>query len=136
MDRHSKEQRSRNMSAVKSKNNLSTEKALGKIFRKMKVKGWRRQNTKIFGKPDFIFNKQRIAIFIDGCFWHGCKEYNSIPKTNRRFWTDKINKNILRDKLVSKNLKKAGWKVLRVWEHEIRQSPDKCLNKIYKLLSI
>ena len=134
MDRHNKEQRTKNMEAVKSRGNKTTEVALARLLRVNKINGWKRHYIKVYGKPDFVFLKKRIAIFVDGCFWHGCKEYNSIPTTNKQFWVKKINSNIRRDKLVNKFLKKERWKVIRFWEHEIKKHPEKCLMMLIKYL--
>lgn len=90
MDRISKQQRSINMQAVKSKGNKSTEGAFLKILKDYKIKGWRRHYKKVSGTPDFVFLNKKVAIFIDGCFWHGCKRCNSIPKTNKKFWVKKL----------------------------------------------
>ncbi|MFA5830862.1 MAG: very short patch repair endonuclease [Candidatus Paceibacterota bacterium] len=120
-DRITKEQRSKNMSAVRSRGNKTTEIELIKQFRRGKITGWRR-NQKIFGiRPDFVFWKQRIAIFVHGCFWHGCKKDKTIPKTNRIFWEKKIENNKKRDRISSEILKKNGWKVMKIWEHDLKK---------------
>ena len=75
---------------------------------------------KMYGNPDFANKKQKIAIFIDGCFWHGCKKHFKLPEQNRKYWLLKIKGNMNRDKEISRNLKKAGWNVIRVWEHELK----------------
>jgi DNA mismatch endonuclease (patch repair protein) len=124
MDRISKEQRSKSMSAVKGRGNKSTEQIFLTILKKNKINGWRRNLKNIPGKPDFIFLNIKTAIFIDGCFWHGCKKHFKAPQTNVSFWKRKIEKNIKHDKIVNRNLKKFGWKVLRFWEHEINKSPQ------------
>src|SRR5581483_4233541 len=135
MDRHTKEQRSRNMAAVKSLGNKTTELAFIRLFKTNKIKGWSRANKKIFGRPDFVFKENKIFIFVDGCFWHGCKQYNySRPKTNKKFWSNKIKNNIARDKTVSSLLRKNDWVVLRFWEHEVKQNPKKCVSKILRYL--
>ncbi len=94
-DTFSKEERSEMMRAVKSKGNKSTELKLIQIFRNHKIKGWRR-NYPLFGKPDFVFPKLKIAVFVDGCFWHGhnCRQLK--PSDNSEYWKRKIYKNILR----------------------------------------
>ncbi len=117
-----KEKRSKIMSAVKGRGNLSTEVAFIKILRKGKITGWRRHYDRVEGRPDFAFPKQKVAIFIDGCFWHGCKKHGTIPKTNVAYWQGKIENNKKRDKLVNKNLKKKGWRVVRIWEHEFKNN--------------
>ena len=132
-DKHTKKQRSKNMAAVKSRGNKSTEVAVVKLFRKNHITGWRRHYD-IPGKPDFVFRKQRVAVFLDGCFWHGCKEYDSRPSTNKKFWNKKIDNNIQRDKKINKTLRDKGWTVLRFWEHDIKKDPQKVIQKIEKII--
>jgi DNA mismatch endonuclease (patch repair protein) len=122
-DVFSKEKRSEVMSKIRDKKNKDTELALLKIFRKLHISGWRR-NQAIFGKPDFIFYKEKIAIFVDGCFWHLCPKHSNIPSNNQEFWKKKLNANKKRDKLVTKELRKQGWNVIRFWEHELKNEND------------
>lgn len=82
------------------------------------------------GKPDIVFPATRIAVFIDGCFWHGCLRHSVRPKTNRKFWDTKIKANKKRDENVNKLLKKSGWRVIRIWEHEIKENMERCVSKI------
>ena len=117
------------MSAIRSKYNKTTERALVTIFRKSGINGWRRHPGTIYGKPDFIFRRAKIAVFVDGCFWHGCREIKKLPKRNEKFWKAKILGNIKRDKAVNKKLRQDGWKVLRIWEHDFKNEV-----KINKLL--
>lgn len=128
-DVHTPLQRSRNMSAIKGHGNKSTEEALIKLFRANKIKGWKRHSS-VIGKPDFVFTKQKIAIFTDGCFWHGCSKCNLIPASNRIFWREKISNNKLRDRKVNRLLKKQGWKVIRIWEHEIKKNSSSISQKL------
>lgn len=132
-DVHTKEQRSRNMSAIRAKGNKSTELRLIKLFRMYKFTGWRR-HLNLFGTPDFVFTQKNLAIFVDGCFWHGCKTCRLIPKSNKLFWNHKINANIQRDKLVVKTLRKQGWKVLRIKEHQFKYE-KRLLKKMQSFLS-
>jgi len=125
-DIHNKAVRSKNMRAIKSSGNRSTEKRLIVLLKKSGLKGWRR-HPNLNGKPDFVFPKQRIAVFVDGCFWHGCKKHFTIPTTNRKFWLKKIQNNMKRDKTVSSELRKSGWKVVRVWEHEVKKRIPKSI---------
>lgn len=108
------------MARVKSKGNKSTEKALIKIFNENNIKGWRR-NYRVYGKPDFVFLKKRIAVFADGCFWHGHNCRNLEPKNNSQYWTLKIAANKKRDKFVTSMFEKRGWIVIRYWECEIKK---------------
>ncbi len=118
MDTLSKADRSRRMALIKSAGNKSTEIAIIKQFRAMGVNGWRR-NYKLSGRPDFVFPRLHLVIFIDGCFWHGCEKHRRIPKDNAIYWTTKILRNKKRDKDITRLFRKRGWRVLRIWEHEI-----------------
>ncbi|WP_221029631.1 very short patch repair endonuclease [Opitutus sp. WL0086] len=84
--------------------------------------GWRR-DPKIYGKPDFIFKKEKLAIFVDGCFWHGCPSHHKKPTTRAEFWETKIGRNIQRDRIVSRTLRADGWAVIRIWECKLRDYP-------------
>jgi len=119
-DVFTKEKRSEVMSRIRPNGNKETELALIALFREHGLKGWRRQQA-LFGKPDFVFRKNRIALFVDGCFWHGCPEHGTKPKTNTEFWAKKIQRNKDRDSLVDSTLSAAGWHVIRVWEHELKK---------------
>ena len=81
----------------------------------------------MFGKPDFVFRQQHLAGFVDDCFWHGCALHASKPATNRAFWRNKLGKNKARDLLVNRTLCKAGWRVLRIGEHELTRKNEACL---------
>jgi DNA mismatch endonuclease, patch repair protein len=118
MDTWSPAKRSDVMSRVRSKGNASTELKLLAIFRKFKVSGWRR-HQKLFGAPDFVFRTSRVCVFVDGCFWHGCPRCYRRPKSNQEFWDAKVRGNVLRDRRVNRALRQGGWRVVRVWEHEL-----------------
>lgn len=115
MDRVSKEIRSRNMAAVRSKGNRSTELALGRILWASGLRGYRK-HWPVDGRPDFAWPCLKVAIFVDGCFWHGCTRCRSLPRSNAAFWRDKIEENQRRDKRVTARLRRAGWTVVRVKE--------------------
>ncbi len=119
MDTVSRIKRSFIMSRVRSSGNKSTEKVFIKILRKYKIAGWRRHYHAI-GKPDFVFLKYRLAVFIDGCFWHKCPQHCRIPKNNKRYWVRKITLNAKRDKQITQYLRAKGWMVFRFWEHELK----------------
>lgn len=121
------------MAAVKSKENKSTEIKLASIFRKNGISGWRR-NMRLVGKPDFIFRKARLAIFVDGCFWHGCPKHLRRPKQNKAYWREKVSKNQNRDRFVTNALRRKGWRVLRVWEHELKNE-SRLVCRVWKLHS-
>lgn len=122
MDRISAEQRSKNMAAVKSRGNKSTEQIFLRFLRRHKIVGWRRHYKQLPGTPDFAFPKSRVAVFLDGCFWHGCKRCFKMPKTNRKFWAEKIEGNKKRDRLVSKAIRAKNWSVVRLWEHTLKET--------------
>jgi DNA mismatch endonuclease (patch repair protein) len=119
-DVFSEDKRSEIMRKVKSSKNKSTEIQLIKYFKKNKIKGWRR-NYKIFGKPDFVIPNKRIAIFVDGCFWHGHDCRNTSPSQNKEYWNRKILRNKKRDIEVGSYLKTKGWNVIRIWECEMKK---------------
>ncbi len=103
------------MARIRSSGNRDTELRLIALMREHGITGWRR-NARIFGKPDFIFRRERVAVFVDGCFWHGRSRHATKPANNRAFWKAKLARNAARDREVTRALRKAGWRVLRVWE--------------------
>ena len=131
MDSFSKEKRSEIMSHIRSKGNKSTELKLIALFRANRISGWRR-NSKIFGNPDFVFPKYKLCVFVDGCFWHGCKlcPVGRLPKSNRKYWKNKIEKNRKRDKKVSKKLRDEGYFVVRIRECQLKKNSKKQLSRI------
>lgn len=124
--------RSRIMSAIRGHGNASTEKRMIRILRENGISGWRR-NQKLPGSPDFAFRAERVALFVDGCFWHGCPRCYREPKQNTEFWREKIARNAARDKRVSRQLRRTGWSVLRFWEHALRDE-DLVASRIKKAL--
>lgn len=120
-DTVSQTERSRIMAQVKSKGNASTEARIASLFRANKVKGWRR-HLPLPGKPDFAFPKAKLAVFLDGCFWHGCPNCYRAPKSSRAYWKDKLARNKARDKRVTEELEEKGWRVKRFWECELKDS--------------
>jgi len=118
-DVFTKEQRSRIMRQVKSSRNKSTELKIISFFKENKIKGWRR-NFPLFGKPDFVFPLHKLALFVDGCFWHGHNCRNVTPKENAAYWLKKIERNKSRDQLVNKTLEQKGWTVSRIWECDLK----------------
>jgi len=118
-DTFSKPKRSSIMRSVKSTKNLSTELRLISLMKEFGIKGWRR-NYSIIGKPDFVFRKNRIALFVDGCFWHGHNCRNLKPSSNKNYWEQKIARNKGRDILVNSILHQKGWSVMRIWECSLK----------------
>jgi len=116
------------MAKIRSKGNKDTELKLAAILRAKRIKGWRRHQA-LPGRPDFAFRRQRLAIFVDGCFWHGCPTHGRNPSSNRSCWLPKLRRNRKRDATVKRDLSKAGWFVIRLWEHDLA-SPHRVANKI------
>jgi len=122
------------MSRIRGHGNKEIELALIKLFRLNGITGWRR-HWPLFGKPDFVFPKLKVAIFADGCFWHCCPRHSNMPANNRAFWQRKLDGNRRRDRLVSRTLRRRGWRVVRVWEHELgRNGRAKLLRRLVRTL--
>lgn len=127
--------RSAVMARIRSRGNRDTEVALVRVFRAQGITGWRRQREirspknesrrgggggRLFRvRPDFVFPKLRVAVFVDGCFWHGCPEHATKPRNNAAFWRKKLAANRERDQRVNRELRRIGWRVLRLWGHEL-----------------
>jgi len=133
-DVFNKAKRSEVMAAIKSAGNKDTELKLIAIFRANGITGWRR-NQKLPGKPDFVFHRERLAVFVDGCFWHRCRWHCRMPKSRKSFWTSKIARNKARDHEVGRLLRKRCWRVFRIWEHSLNQ-PDKVAAQVQRRLAI
>lgn len=125
--------RSKIMSAIKSSGNHSTEIKMVKLLRRERVSGWRR-HANLAGKPDFVFHSEGVVVFVDGCFWHGCPHCFKSPKINFDYWSQKIQRNVERDKKVSRRLRMLGWSVLRIRECLLKKFPDSVVRKIRKAL--
>lgn len=115
----SKKKRSQVMASIRSTGNKATELKLISIFRMNEITGWRRRQ-KLLGNPDFTFSNESLVVFVDGCFWHGCARHLRLPHSHKRYWRDKIANNKKRDLSVRRKLRQMGWRVLRLWEHELR----------------
>ena len=128
MDRHTKEQRHKNMQAVKGKNTKLENKVMTYLWQH----GYRfRKNVKdLEGKPDVAIKKYKLAIFIDSCFWHKCPIHYKSPSTNFEFWDNKISGNQKRDALVTEYYKSNNWNILRIWEHELKNDFEKTMRKV------
>lgn len=130
-DIYSKEKRSEIMSKVRSKDS--------KIEIEFRKKLWRagfryRKNAKnYFGKPDIVLPKYKTVIFVDSCFWHGCKKHGSMPKTRKEFWEVKIKRNMARDREVNRYYRREGWCLFRIWEHEAKNA-DKIIDNLKKIV--
>ena len=143
-DVFTKAKRSQVMSRIRSRGNKDTELALIKLFHRNKINGWRRhvqivtsprpspqrgEGVKV--RPDFVFRQVRLALFVDGCFWHGCPKHATQPKGNAAFWRRKFSQNIARDRFVTRSLRSSGWRVLRIWEHDLHRATQKPQNEAW-----
>ncbi|MGE3482454.1 MAG: very short patch repair endonuclease [Gammaproteobacteria bacterium] len=124
------------MSRIRGQGNKTTELALASAFRRAGIKGWRRHlviklalgprvakrkgKADLLVRPDFVFRREKVAVFVDGCFWHRCPAHCKMPANNREFWEQKLSRNLERDRFVDRELRKAGWRVWRVWEHALK----------------
>ncbi len=127
-DVHTKEQRSFNMSRIRGKN-TSPEIKLREALHANGMRGYR-LHYKLLGKPDIVFTKARLVIFIDGCFWHKCPKCFVKPRTRVKFWEEKINSNVKRDCEITEGLTEDGWVVIRIWEHEVGENLLEIVDKI------
>ena len=134
MSKESKQKRSATMAAVKSRGNRSTEARLRALLIRHRLRGWKMHDRSIEGVPDFSFAKNKVAIFVDGCFWHGCRQHCRMPGSNKTYWSNKIARNISRDKAQRAALRRKGWTVITVWEHEFKKSLDKLMLNISQFI--
>jgi DNA mismatch endonuclease (patch repair protein) len=117
------------MSRIRSAGNEATEGRFLNLLRSGGLTGWRRK-TRLPGRPDVAFGRERVAVFLDGCFWHGCPRCYMPPRSNIDYWGPKIAGNVARDKKVDMTLRAAGWIVLRIWQHSIRAHPGRTLRRV------
>lgn len=123
--------RSRIMEAIRSKGNRTTEERMATLLRKAKISGWRR-HLALPGRPDFAWPKEKVAVFVDGCFWHGCPRCYRPPRHNPEFWVNKLKSNRSRDRRVARTLRVEGWRVIRVWECRVMHAST--LSRIIRAL--
>jgi DNA (cytosine-5)-methyltransferase 1 len=128
-----KEQRSFNMSQIRSEN-TDPEIKFKSLLSSHRIGNFRMHPKEITGKPDFYFPASKIVVFIDGCFWHGCKKCFQKPQINKKFWLNKINNNLKRDQKINEVLNRQHYKVIRFWEHEIKRRPEKCFTLLEREL--
>lgn len=121
------------MTRVRSKGNKTTEERLARLLREWRLIGWRR-NQPLPGRPDFAFLKEKVAVFVDGCFWHGHNCRNLTSKTNPKAWHDKISRTQARDRRANRLLRQLGWRVIRIWECRLAKAPDVCMRRIKRKL--
>ena len=125
-DVFTKDKRSEVMSRIRGRGNKQTELALAHLLRSHGITGWRRQvrlcirgPLRLKVRPDFTFRSARVALFVDGCFWHACPKHSNPPANNWEFWQKKLKGNKHRDRKVDAGLRSAGWRVVRIWEHDM-----------------
>lgn len=133
MDNLTKDQRRKNMRNIRS-TNTTPEKTIMSGLRKQKIY-FASHVSSLAGKPDVVFRKKKIAVFIDSDFWHGHPHRFIKPKSNIKYWKEKIAGNKQRDKKVNKKLRRKGWTIIRLWEYDIKHNPQKAINKIIKSLA-
>lgn len=132
------EKRSAVMARIRGSGNNDTELRMISLLRAHGITGWRR-NARVFGKPDFVFRRERVAVFVDGCFWHGCPKpkHAPSPKNRAEWWAAKLARNRERDLLVTRTLRKAGWRVVRVWECDLaRKNWPRIARRVTKALEL
>lgn len=135
MDTLSRHVRSFVMSRVKSQRNRSTDWRLRGLLVRRGLRGWQVSPEDLPGAPDFVFRAERIVIFTDGCFWHGCPRCRKIPSSNTSYWESKISRNRKRDRMTSAELRRQGFTVLRFWEHDLASlsAVAECIEKALSL---
>jgi DNA mismatch endonuclease, patch repair protein len=123
--------RSKIMASVRSQGNQTTEVTFGRLLWAAGLRGYRK-HWSVAGKPDFAWPGRKVAVFVDGCFWHGCAKCKSLPTSNTAFWRSKIENNRERDRRVTRSLRRQGWKVVRIWECCVKKSSS--LRRVANLL--
>lgn len=132
-DQLSRSERSIHMAKIRSKGNRSTELFVESVLRQCKITGWKKHPANIVGTPDFFFPKAKLAVFVNGCFWHGCRRCaRNIPQNRREFWIAKLEQNRRRDVRVLRQLRRMGIHAVTVWEHALRN--DRWINRIITAL--
>ena len=134
-DTVSKDVRSRTMRAIRSKR-TGPELLLRLALARNALRGWKLNDSRFPGTPDVVFPRRRLAVFVDGCFWHGCPSCYRGPKSNTKYWRGKIRFNRARDAKDCRSLTRLGWHVLRIWEHRVRARPADCVDLIRKQLGM
>lgn len=131
MDNLTRLQRRKNMQNIRSAGTLP-EALIMRALRRKKI--YFAKNVKsITGKPDIVFRRKKIAVFIDSDFWHVHPKRFVMPQSNKRYWREKIRRNKERDKEVNAKLKKEGWEVIRIWEHDVKRNIDKCIDRVLRI---
>ncbi len=134
MDVFSPEKRSQVMAQVRSQDNKSTEVAFERLLRQHKIRGWRTHYPS-FGNPDFAIPALKIALFVDGAFWHGHPD-QKMPENNSEFWIKKIGQNKKRDRKVNRHLRDKGWTVIRFWDFDVKKQPFHCVKRLRRIMTM
>lgn len=133
LDRLTQHERSALMAKVRSTGNRSTEIAVERTFQNHAITGWQKHPNEVIGTPDFFFPKKKLAVFVNGCFWHGCEKCKrKTPKNRRSFWLAKIQQNRRRDAKVLRQLRRSGFRTLTIWEHSL--ATDRWLDRLLKAI--
>lgn len=123
------------MAAIPGRGNRSTERSFAALLRCSRLRGWTLHSRDVVGRPDFYFEEMRVAVFVDGCFWHGCPKCFRAPRQNAEFWALKIGRNRKRDRAVGRILRRQGIRVIRVWEHDVEARTQR-LERVLKMLRL
>lgn len=134
MDNLSPEDRKKNMSRIRSRGNRTTERRFRSSLVGAGVSGFKMHPADLPGKPDFAFPDQKVAVFVDGCFWHGCPKCYIRPKSSQSYWDEKLRRNKARDVEVSAELERMGWTAIRIWEHSVKR-PARARRAVVKALA-
>lgn len=121
------------MSHIKGKDS-KIERCLREALSKAGLR-YRKNVNRLPGKPDVAFIGKKVVVFLDSCFWHGCRRHGSMPTSNRKFWREKIRKNKERDRIVKREYKRMGWIALRFWEHDLKKNTSEVVSRITTLVS-
>lgn len=133
MDNLTRAQRRKNMQNIRS-TGTAPETLIMRALRRKNI--YFAKNVKsIIGKPDIVFRRKKVVVFIDSDFWHVHSRRFIMPQSNKRYWKEKIRRNKKRDSEVNKKLRKSGWKVIRIWEYDVKRNADKCIKKILKAVN-
>ena len=127
--------RSANMRAITARGNRTTEARLRALLVRAGIRGWKLHALTFPGTPDFLFAREKIAVFTHGCFWHGCPRCGHLPRTNSVYWRAKIARNQMRDRRAQRALRRSGYVVVAIWECQLRRSPSRCLRRIADAIS-
>jgi DNA mismatch endonuclease, patch repair protein len=125
----------RRMQAIRGRGNRTTELKFRALLVSFAVRGWQMHSPSVPGCPDFFFSESKVAVFVDGCFWHGCPRCGHVPGTNRAFWQAKIKRNQERDRITDKKLSRMRILTVRLWEHEIRESARQCVVRVLRAVN-